>query len=100
MYRKTRIIGIILAGMLPVTALAAKTTVYDIKYSYDTVAKTAAVIKQDKSVISGDVTIPNSIIVNSTEYTVTTIAIEEFQNCTSSTKVTFADGSQLICEIY
>ncbi|MBR7082017.1 MAG: hypothetical protein IKI49_04875 [Oscillospiraceae bacterium] len=45
MYRKTRIIGIILAGMLPVTALAAKTTVYDIKYSYDTVAKTAAVIK-------------------------------------------------------
>lgn len=71
------------------TAWAEEVTVDGIKYSIDTSAKTAEVIR---NTYSGNVVIPASFTYNDVDYSVTSLRSYSFCECTRLVSVTIPEG--------
>ncbi|MCI7691006.1 MAG: leucine-rich repeat protein [Oscillospiraceae bacterium] len=63
-------------------------TVDGIKYTLNAEENTASVARQDSASVSGEVTIPEKITVEETDYTVTSIGDNAFGSCDKLTKIT------------
>lgn len=84
--KQSKLFSLPLLASLLSFSLQAQTPTDNIFYNLDEKTKTAEVTNSaDK--YSGDISIPEKIILNDTEYTVTSIGKEAFKDCTSLTNI-------------
>lgn len=85
-------------ALLPIMASADVVELGGIWYTLNSEDKTAAVIPNQSGKYSGPIEIPDKVIYNKGEYSVTKIREEAFYGCSGLTSVTFGNNMTLIQE--
>ena len=82
--------------LLPLVADAWDVKIDNIYYNFNSYDKTAEVTRNISEHYAGDIVIPESIIYNMIEYTVTIIDVSAFQSCSNLTSVSIPNSMQII----
>lgn len=93
---KPLLVAVLLAILLPQTAAAYDFMVdglcYDYYYDYYSYTTSVTVTYDNSSLISGDITIPETVTYNGTTYSVTSIGDDAFRYCYELTSVTIGNS--------